>query len=305
MGKILGEGEYRYEAVEEWFGINIPGIASDVAIDSGDRVYVATRTEYSIDNRKGTILVFDRNGKFLNNFAEDNLVCPHHIWISPEDEIFLADNWDHVVRKYNTAGELLKVIGIPGQPGLIDQPFNQPTGAIIAPICGDIFVSDGYRQSRIHRFSPDGELKLSWGSGEWKEFDFVMFGHDPTPGTGPGEFKLPHGIIADKNDRIYVMDRENDRIQVFDVNGAYQHEWSITRPCQSFIDGDDIIHSASLDGQIYVNRLDGELICSWGSIGTESWQFTGPPHGLCIDSHGDMYVGQVMNPNGLNKFART
>ena len=217
--------------------------------------------------------------------------------------IYLADSFDHVIRRYNTGGEMLQVIGTPGQAGMPEQPFNQPTGAVLAPKSGDLYVSDGYRQCRVHRFSPEGELKLSWGSGEWHEYDFAIFGHDPTPGTGPGEFKLPHGISVDKNDRVYIMDRENDRIQVFDENGGYLYEWSIPGPNQAFIDEDDVMHSAS-NGQVYVSKLDGELIGSWCSRGPEPWQFTGGPHGLWIDSHGDVYVGQVGEPNGLNKYAR-
>ena len=303
MGKRLGVDNYQYEAVEGWPGMEIPGIASDVATDSEDRVYLATRTGYSFDDRSGAILVFDRDGKFLKSFGDDKLQSPHHIWISADDEIYLADSWDHVVRRYNTDGEMLQVIGTPGQAGMADQPFNQPTGGVLAPQSGDLFVADGYRQCRVHRFSVEGDLKLSWGSGEWHEYDFAIFGHDPTPGTGPGEFKLPHGISVDKNDRVYIMDRENNRIQVFDENGDYQYEWSIPGPNQAFIDEDDVMHSAS-NGQVYLSRLDGELIGSWCSRGPEPWQFTGGPHGLWIDSHGDIYVGQVGEPNGINKYAR-
>ena len=303
MGKRLGVGDYQYEAVEDWPSMDIPGIASDVATDSQDQVYVATRTAYSFDNRSGAILVFDRHGRPLKSFGEEKLRSPHHIWISPDDEIYLADNLDHVIRKYNTGGEMLQVIGTPGQPGLPEQPFNQPTGAVLAPKSGDLFVSDGYRQCRVHRFSKEGELKLSWGSGDWHEYDFAMFGHDPSPGTGPGEFKLPHGIIIDKNDRVYIMDRENNRIQVFDENGEYLYEWSIPGPGQSFIDENDVMHSVA-KGRISVNRLDGEHIGSWCEKGPEPWQFTGGAHGLWIDSRGDVYVGQVGEPNGLNKYAR-
>ena len=164
-------------------------------------------------------------------------------------------------------------------------------------------MADGYRQCRVHRFSSEGELKRSWGSGEWHEYDFAISGHDPPPGTGPGEFKLPHGISVDKNDRVYIMDRENNRIQVFDENGEYLYEWSIPGPNQAFIDENDVMHSVS-NGQVYLSRLDGELIGSWCERGPEPWQFTGGPHGLWIDSHGDLYVGQVGEPNGLNKYAR-
>ena len=303
MGKRLGAGDYQYEAVEDWPAIDIAGVASDVATDSDGRVYVATRTSAVFDNRTGAILVFDRSGKYLKSFGEDKLVSPHHMWISPDDEIYLVDNWAHVIRKYNPGGELLQVIGTAGQPGLPGQPFNQPTCAIRASGSGDLYVSDGYRQSRCHRMSPEGEVKVSWGSGDWHEYDFAIFGHDPVPGTGPGEFKLPHGITVDKDEKVYVMDRENSRVQIFDENGEYLSEWSVPRPNQGFIDENDVMHSAS-GGQVYLNTLDGKLIGSWGERGPEKWQFTGGPHGLWIDSNGDVYVAQVGEPNGLNKYAR-
>ena len=182
MSKRLGIGDYQYEAIEDWASMEIPGIASDVATDSESNVYVATRTSTSFDNRSGAILVFNRNGKFIKEFGEDKLVSPHHIWVSPEDQIYLTDNLDHVIRQYNPAGELLQVIGTPGQPGLPNMPFNQPTCAVLAPGSGDLYVSDGYRQSRCHRMSPGGDLKVSWGSGDWHEYDFAIFGYDPPPG---------------------------------------------------------------------------------------------------------------------------
>lgn len=304
MGKRLGVENYQYESVDDWPSIPIPGIASDVATDSADLVYVATRTKQSFDYYTGAILVFDRNGKFLKAFGEEKLRTPHHIWISEEDEIFLSDSFDHVIRKYNTAGELLQVLGTPGQAGMTGQPFNQPTSAVLAPKSGDIYVSDGYRQSRCHRFSCDGELKLSWGSGEWLEYNFAVFGNDPPAGTGPGEFKLPHGITVDSNDRVYVMDRENDRIQLFDENGKYEDEWEIISPNQAVIDENGVMHSAS-GGQVWLTTLDGKHMGSWGQRGGESWQFTGGPHGLSMDSHSDVYVGQVGAENGLNKYARS
>ena len=124
---------------------------------------MATCTSAVFDNRTGAILVFDRTGKYLMSFGEDKLVSPHHIWISPDDEIYLVDNWDHVIRRYNPGGELQQVIGTPGQAGLPGQPFNQPTCAVRASGSGDLYVSDGYRQSRCHRMSPEGEVKVSWG----------------------------------------------------------------------------------------------------------------------------------------------
>ncbi len=303
MGKRLGVGDYQYEAVENWAGIDIPGVASDVATDSGRRVYVATRTNQGFDNNTGAILVFDENGKFLSAFGGDRLRTPHHVTVGPEDEIFLTDSFDHVVRKYSTGGELLQVIGTPGQPGMPDAPFNQPTCAVRSHNSGDIFVSDGYRQSRVHRFTGDGDLILSWGSGDQNLYDLEVWNVDPSPGTGPGEFNCPHGLTVDGEDRVYVQDRSNNRIQIFDNEGTYLSEWEVPGPNQGVIDENDMLHSASM-GQVWISTLDGNHLGAWGERGEEAWQFTGGPHGLWIDNAGAMYVGQVGAENGLNKFAR-
>ena len=303
MGKRLGVGDYQYEAVEDWPGITIPGVSSDVATDSKRRAYVATRTNQESDNNTGAILVFDENGKFLSAFGGDKLRTPHHITIGPEDEIYHTDSFDHTVRKYSTDGELLQVIGTPGQPGLPDAPFNQPTCAVRSPKSGDIFVSDGYRQSRIHRFTYEGELVLSWGKGDLNLYDEEVFNSPATPGTGPGEFHTPHGLTVDKEDRVYVQDRSNARIQVFDAEGNYLSEWPIPGPNQSVIDENDMIHTAS-GGKVMVSTLDGNHLGAWGERGDEAWQFTGGAHGVWIDNEGSVYVGQVGAENGLNKFAR-
>ena len=304
MGKRLGTGNYQYEAIENWQSIPIPGVASDVATDSKDRVYIATRISEEFDDNTGVILVFDRDGKFLRDFGGDKLKTPHHITIGAEDEIYHTDCGDHSVRKYSPDGELLQVLGTPGQPGPPGGgPFNQPTCAFRAPTSGDIFVSDGYRQSRVHRFTHEGKLVLSWGKGDLNLYDEEVWSSTATPGTGPGEFHCPHGITVDKENRVYIMDRSNSRIQVFDENGVYLSEWSIPGPKQAVIDDDGIMHSVS-GGQVYLSTLDGENLGSWGEKGDEAWQFTGGPHGIWIDSHGDVYVAQVGAKNGINKYAR-
>ena len=303
MGKKIGVGDYLYESVDNWNKIPIPGVASDVATDSEGRVYVATRVTQAFDDYTGVVAVFDRNGKFVQTFGDGKLRTPHHIWIGPDDEIYLTDSFDHVVRKYNPAGELLQMLGRPGQPGMPGKPFNQPTCAVKSPFSGDVFVSDGYRQSRIHRFSPDGELKLSWGSGEQNLYDFEALGVEAPPGTGPGEFNLPHSITVGNNDRVYVMDRSNSRIQVFDEGGEYVDEWPMKDCNKAVIDESGMMHSAS-GQQIWLTTLEGEHLGSWGEHGSEPWQFKGGVHGLWIDSAGDVYVAQVDVPNSLNKYAR-
>jgi hypothetical protein len=172
-----------------------------------------------------------------------------------------------------------------------------------SPKSGDIFVSDGYRQSRIHRFTSDGELVLSWGKGDLNLYDQEVHNSTATPGTGPGEFNCPHGLTVDNEDRVYVQDRGNDRIQIFDNQGSYLSEFDIPSPNQSVIDDDGLIYTAS-GGQVRISNYEGEHLTEWGERGPESWQFTGGAHGLCLDNSGTIYVSQVGAENGLNKFVR-
>lgn len=302
MAKRLGTGSYQYESVDDWPKEPIPGVASDVATDSQDRVYVAVRTAQEKDNNTGAVLVFDRDGNLLKTFGEDKLRSPHGLWMTPEDELFHTDAFDHSVRKYSLDGELLMTMGVPGQPGPAGQPFNMPT-CTCPSASGDLFVSDGYRQSRVHRFSSDGDLQLSWGSGDLNLYDEMVFDSQATPGTGPGEFHLPHGVTIDSNDRAYVMDRSNNRTQVFDYDGNYLNEWDTGPMNKAVIDGDGIMHLVGRGG-VNLWSLEGDHIGNWGESGDEPWQFSGGPHGVWIDSHSDIYVAQVGAENAFNKFAR-
>lgn len=141
-------------------------------------------------------------------------------------------------------------------------PFNMPTKAVLAP-SGEIFVSDGYGQSRIHRFSSEGELLCSWGA----------------PGAGPGEFDTPHSIWVDRRDRVLVADRGNNRVQVFDSEGTYLDEWPMPSPNDIFINKDDRVYAG--DG---IFTLDGERLAHIPEISG---------HALCVDSRGNIYWSTV------------
>ncbi len=324
MAKRLGGGNFLYESVDNWPKIDIPGVVSDVATDSDDRVYLAVRTAQDFDNITGVMLVFDRDGNHLDTFGEEKLRKPHGLWITPDDTLYLTDTYDHCIRAYSTRGDPGMVLGVPGEPGPVDCPFNRPTLAVPSPVSDDLFVSDGYRQNRVHRFSPAGndpaaaakyahwkrgwentglELTASWGKGGLNYHDDEAWGSTEKHGTGPGEFLLPHGLTVDGDERVYVMDRSNDRIQVFDRDGNYLTQWDTPSPNQGFIDDEGFMHVPG-GGRVYVLDMDGEEVACWGEQGNEPWQFIGGSHGLWIDSHGDIYVAQVGIDNAINKFAR-
>jgi sugar lactone lactonase YvrE len=282
----FGRGRYTYEVVEGW-GKLPPGWSFGwipaVAVDSKDRVYVYSRSEHPM-------VVFDRDGNFLTSWGEDVLKDAHGLFIDKNDILWCVERDTHCVHKMTTDGKLLMTIGTPDVPGEDGKPFRKPTDIAFAST-GEIFISDGYGNSRIHKYSPDGKLLKSWGR----------------PGAGPGEFNLPHGVRVDRHDRVLVCDRENNRIQIFDTEGEYQTEWrGLLQPDFIYIGPDDTLYVAELQQRVSVLSPEGERLADWGG-GVKSakpGEFLACPHGIWGDSRGDLYVGEVQADHRLQKFAR-
>ena len=146
----------------------------------------------------------------------------HGLHIGPDETLYCTDDGDHSVRKCTLEGKVLLTIGIPGKPApyMSGEPFHRCTHTALSPR-GDIYISDGYGNSRIHKYSPDGKLLKSWGEA----------------GTGPGEFNIPHNLCCDPDGWVYVADRENHRVQVFDGKASTRREWhNLHRPCGMFME---------------------------------------------------------------------
>jgi hypothetical protein len=185
-------------------------------------------------------------------------------------------------------------IGVPGKPAPphSGQPFNRCTHVAVDPKTGDLYVSDGYSNSSVHKYSPDGKLLFSWGS----------------PGTDPGEFNVPHNIVTDKDGYVYVADRENHRVQIFDANGRYETQWNnLHRPCALFASRDNHVYIGELGWGMTVNKevpnigprisvmtTGGDRVARIGhlGVGLEVGQFMAP-HGIFVDSRENIYVGEV------------
>ena len=203
---IMGSGEHRYRAVDGWAKLPPSWELGDVAavgVDGKDRVYVFNRSEHPM-------VVLDRAGNFLKSWGEGVFVRPHGIHMAPDGTVYCTDDGDHTVRQLTLDGKLLLQIGIPGEPApfMSGDPFRRCTHSALSPK-GDIYVSDGYGNARIHRYSPDGKPLPGWGE----------------PGSAPGQFNLPHNISCDADGWVYVADRENHRIQVFAGDGKFETQW--------------------------------------------------------------------------------
>jgi hypothetical protein len=188
MSVILGSGENRYRVVENWAklpaGWEFRDVAA-VAVDSKDRVYVYNRGQHPM-------MVFDRDGNFLRSWGEGLFGRAHGIHIDSDDTLYCTDDGDHTVRKMTTEGKVLLTIGVPNRPApfLSGQPFNRCTHTALSPK-GEIYVSDGYGNSCVHKYSPDGKHLMCWG----------------TTGTDPGEFNIVHNIATDEDGWVYVAAR--------------------------------------------------------------------------------------------------
>jgi hypothetical protein len=301
----LGFGDYQYELVENWPKRPIGGAVADVAVDSEGRVYAGVRNpkpDGSVGtSRSGTghVAVLDREGNEIGNWG-NVFVAPHGVWVGPNDEIFLIDAGGHTVSQHAPTGEVLLTLGTKGQKGAPGEPFNLPTHAVLAPN-GDIVISDGYGQNRIHRFTARGEHILSFGSGD------VVFGVQGAgpPSTGPGEFNVPHDVVVDRDSRIIVMDRENNRWQIFDLDGTFlSMNPAVNHPNKGVWDKDGLLHVGGGAG-VEIWKTDGTLLGSWGERGSEPGQFMrGSIHGAWLDGEGSFYTAEAGFNNRLQKFVR-
>lgn len=284
----FGSDHYTYEVVEGWGrgpeGRKM-GIVSSMATDSQDRVYVIDREP------NPAIVVFDREGRFLGSWGEDFLKVPHSIWIGEDDIIYMTDCEMHTVMTFTLDGDMLSMLGTPGKPGALGQPFNSPTWAVPG-LDDDLYVTDGYGQNYVHRFTSDGELIRTWGGA----------------GTEPGQFDTPHCVRVDKNGRVFILDRANSRIQIFDAEGNLLDIWTHRLAANDlFIDKNDILYLAEAENRVSIMNLDGDILTEWG--GCEKSErpgfFLEAPHGIWVDSHGDIYVCEVpFTPNRIQKYRR-
>jgi NHL repeat-containing protein len=280
-----------------------------VAVDRSGRVYLATRV-------RSCIFVYERDGTFVRTWGEglftDRL---HGLTTHPDGTLYVVDDAGHSVRHFTTEGQELAPLGPVGTPSDTGYdgstlatvaraagPYNRPTNLAVAPN-GDLYVSDGYGNARVHHFSPDGRLIRSWGE----------------PGIGPGQFKIPHGIAVLSDGRVLIADRENDRIQVFGADGTFVAEWTgVQRPTHLVLGPDSLLYVAELwwrkglktpkgeevaadrYGRISILDTSGRVVARYGGGPPNTPGNFTAPHGIAVDSRGAVYVAEVTWTIGVN-----
>ena len=235
---------------------------------------------------RNCILVLDANGKLIESWTQwDKLFQggrgPHHVKISPYDpdrHVWVVDdNRQQVFEFTNDGKQLVLTLGEAGVAGNDNKHFARPTDIAFLPD-GTFFVSDGYVNTRVVKFDKSGKYLMAWG----------------TPGSGPGQFNLPHSIDIDRNRRVYVADRANSRVQIFDENGKFLDQWpNIRRPIHILITADQHVWIADLDTNKFLQYDgNGKLLSSWGTWGTFPGAFFGI-HQFSVDSDGNLYVAET------------
>jgi len=279
----FGSGSIGFEVVEGWGRLSEGwsfGHVIGVAVDSQDDVYVLNRSEHPV-------IIFDSGGNFKSSWGEGVFAAPHGIYIHNKIA-YIADYKDHTVRKFTLDGKLLRTWGTKDQPGAEGEPFNRPTDAAIAPT-GEMYISDGYGNARVHKYSEDGELLFSWGE----------------RGSGPGQFDLSHDVWVAKDGRVFVADRQNHRIQIFTPDGEYITEWTgFKQPCSVYIDEEELVYVAELQARFTILDIEGNIVARWGGEKSKDSGLFIAPHCSWVDSKGDLYVGETLEGSRIQKFKR-
>lgn len=311
----MSDCDFRYMPVDEWERPAPEGGADtdycDVAVAADGHVLVLARGP-------GCVIVLDRDGDEVDRWGADVLSNrPHGLSIAENGDVYCADEANHVVHRFDCHGTLLRTIGTPGKPSDTGadwslpgeraryasvtrggRPFNRPTQTA-ATAGGDLYVTDGYANARVHHFDRGGELVRSWGA----------------PGSGPGELRVPHGICI-SGGRVHVADRENDRVQVFDLDGELMDTWDdLQRPACIVADADGMLLVSELQqpvghwrfrfGDAVVEERPARIavVDPRGRV-VERLGMTGPPcaagsfaspHGIAVNAEGDLYVAEAIN----------
>ena len=290
-----GEGVVGFQVVHGWPALPegyALGQVTGVDVDSQNRVWVFHRAERPV------LCIDGDTGEILSSFGDGGFENEHGLAVDADDNVWVTDADTHVVEQYSPEGELLKTLGTKGDPGEDETRFNQPTDLDFGPD-GSIYVTDGYGNNRIVKLDRDGKFVTAWGG----------------KGDEAGEFDTPHGIAVDGEGRVYVADRGNSRVQVFDADGEFLSEWKseeIGRPWGVDVaadgnvvvaDGGDLTNTAYDRNGALLMTPEGGILERWGSYGSQDGQFYWA-HDIAAGPDGSVYVVDVNAGMRVQKFTR-
>jgi hypothetical protein len=307
----FGSGSLQFELVEGWEHIPNDWTHPDVAgvcTDADNNVVLYVRGDHPV-------MIYDKKGNFLDSWGDGMFSYrTHGCYMGDGNQMFLVDDGGNSVGRYSLDGKLLQQIGPKGDAADTGYdgrdlltithgagPFNHPTNLAVGP-SGDLYVTDGYGNSRVHRFSSDGELEQSWGE----------------PGLAPGEFHVPHGVWVHTDGNVWVADRENDRIQIFGPTGEFLSEWTDVQRPQSIFIKDDLVYVGELlyrkghisqrrglieeeePGRLSIFDMEGNCLLRWSDPDPTKPGYFIAPHGLWIDDEGSIYMAEVTFTMAVN-----
>lgn len=249
-----------------------------IGIDSKGRVYATAGK-----GKKG-VVVFSPDGKIIDTWGK-GFKAKHGLRVF-DDKVWVTDTKKHVVHQYTLDGKLLMTLGTENKSGTGNNEFNRPSDIAIGPN-GDIYISDGYVNTRVMRFSADGKFKQSWG----------------TKGKGPGQFDLVHNIAIDKKGLVYVADRSNNRVQIFDADGKFLQEWThLGKPYGLYVDDKTLVYVVDgVSNNVYVVNNKGKVLAKFGKTGTGIGEFK-MSHSVTVDKQGNIYIAEG-DGKRIQKFA--
>jgi DNA-binding beta-propeller fold protein YncE len=306
-----------YRSVENW--ARMPegrtwGSSAGVYVDpTGTSVWVAERcgANSCAASELAPILRFDMSGRLLKAFGAGMFVFPHGIFVDQEGNVWVTDGLGkdgkgHQVFKFSPEGKVLLALGKAGVAGAGLDEFNAPSSVLVAPN-GDIFVGDGhgvvnnqYTNARIVKFNKDGKFIKTWGM----------------KGSAPGDIDIPHALAMDSRGRLFLGDRQNNRIQIFDQNGTFLDQWSqFSRPSGIFIDKNDTIYVADSESEsvsknhdgwkrgIRIGRVQDGVVTGFIPDPVEKATGSSAAEGVAADPAGNIYGAEV-GPKRLMKYVK-
>ena len=275
-------------------GGGVPFTPSDIATHCAVTGTCTSRDDtsmFEIDTRKPIagarwdhiLMIFDANGTLVESWDQHNTLFthPHSIAVNPYDpehHVWVVDDGSEQIFKFTRDGRLVMTVGEFRVKGADTTHLGGPCGIAFLPN-GDFYVSDGYKNTRVVKFNKDGKYLLEWG----------------TPGSGPGQFGSPHGVAVDGSGRVYVADRTNQRVQVFDGSGTLLDIWPNVFASNLAVSKDQKYLWVSAGGRqnkiLQYELTTGRLLYAWGTFGSEPGELWGV-HGFSVDTEGNLYLGE-------------